>query len=61
VLKSVITSIARRQHTQLLHDRPPNGLGATNTVFAHNVLQGGDAAASLNGIYTCGEWSGNIT
>jgi hypothetical protein len=37
-----------------------NGLGATNTVFANNVLQGGGAAASLNGPYTGGMWSGSI-
>lgn len=37
-----------------------NGLGATNTVFANNILQGGGAAASLNGPYTGGAWSGNI-
>ena len=37
-----------------------NGLGATNTVFANNVLQGGGAAASLNGLYPGGVWSGNI-
>jgi hypothetical protein len=37
-----------------------NGLGATNTVFANNILQGGGAAASLNGLYTGGVWSGNI-
>jgi poly(beta-D-mannuronate) lyase len=37
-----------------------NGLGATDTVFANNIIQGGAAAASLNGPYTGGEWSGNI-
>jgi hypothetical protein len=37
-----------------------NGLGATNTVFANNILQGGGAAASLNGIYSGGVWSSNI-
>jgi poly(beta-D-mannuronate) lyase len=37
-----------------------NGLGATNTVFANNILQGGGAAFSLNGLYTGGVWSGNI-
>jgi poly(beta-D-mannuronate) lyase len=37
-----------------------NGLGATNTVFANNILQGGGAAASLNGLYTGGVWGGNI-
>jgi poly(beta-D-mannuronate) lyase len=37
-----------------------NGLGATNTTFANNVIVGGGAAASLNGLYTGGVWSGNI-
>ena len=37
-----------------------NGLGATNTVFANNILQGGGAAASLSGPYTGGTWGGNI-
>jgi poly(beta-D-mannuronate) lyase len=37
-----------------------NGLGATDTVFANNILQGGGAAASLNGPYTDGVWGGNI-
>jgi poly(beta-D-mannuronate) lyase len=37
-----------------------NGLGAINTTFANNVIVGGGVAASLNGIYTGGVWSGNI-
>ncbi|HEY3455216.1 MAG TPA: polysaccharide lyase 6 family protein [Bryobacteraceae bacterium] len=37
-----------------------NGLGATDTVFANNILQGGGSAASLSGPYTGGVWSGNI-
>ncbi len=37
-----------------------NGLGAINTTFANNVIVGGGAAASLNGLYTGGVWSGNI-
>jgi poly(beta-D-mannuronate) lyase len=37
-----------------------NGLGATNTVLANNVLQGGGAAASLSGPYVGGVWSDNI-
>ena len=37
-----------------------NGLGATNTVFANNIIQGGGAAASLSGPYTGGTWEGNI-
>src|SRR5688572_25936566 len=37
-----------------------NGLGATNTVFANNILQGGGAAAGLSGPYTGGVWAGNI-
>jgi Chondroitinase B len=37
-----------------------NGLGATNTVFANNILQGGGTAAGLSGPYTGGVWEGNI-
>jgi len=37
-----------------------NGLGATDTVFANNIIQGGGAAASLSGPYTGGVWEGNI-
>jgi poly(beta-D-mannuronate) lyase len=37
-----------------------NGLGATNTVFANNIVQGGGAGASLSGPYTGGVWGGNI-
>jgi poly(beta-D-mannuronate) lyase len=37
-----------------------NGLGATNTVFANNILQGGGTAAGLSGPYTGGVWAGNI-
>jgi poly(beta-D-mannuronate) lyase len=37
-----------------------NGLGATNTVFANNIIQGGGTAAGLNGVYLGGTWSGNI-
>lgn len=37
-----------------------NGLGATNTVLANNILLGGGAAALIEGPYTGGTWSGNI-
>ena len=37
-----------------------NGLGARNTTFANNVIQGGGAAASLDGPYTGGSWSQNV-
>ncbi len=37
-----------------------NGLGATNTVFANNVVQGGGTAVSLEGPYTGATWAGNI-
>ncbi|WP_207514072.1 chondroitinase-B domain-containing protein [Longitalea luteola] len=36
------------------------GLGATNTTFANNIIQGGGAAASIAGPYTGAVWSGNI-
>jgi hypothetical protein len=37
-----------------------NGLGATNTTVANNIVQGGGAAASIAGPYTGAVWSGNI-
>jgi poly(beta-D-mannuronate) lyase len=37
-----------------------NGLGATNTTFANNIIQGGGPAASIAGPYTGAVWSGNI-
>lgn len=37
-----------------------DGLGATNTTFANNIIQGGGAAASIAGPYTGAVWSGNI-
>ena len=37
-----------------------NGLGATNTTFANNVIQGGGIAASFEGPYAGGVWSGNV-
>ncbi|WP_143773924.1 chondroitinase-B domain-containing protein [Niastella vici] len=37
-----------------------NGLGATSTTFANNIIQGGGAAASIAGPYTGAVWSGNI-
>jgi len=37
-----------------------NGLGATNTTFANNIIQGGGAAASIAGPYTGAVWSNNI-
>ena len=36
------------------------GLGATGTVFANNIIQGGGSAAGLSGVYTGGVWEGNI-
>jgi Chondroitinase B len=40
--------------------RRPNGLGATRTVFAHNIVQGGGEAATIEGPYPDAEWRGNI-
>jgi poly(beta-D-mannuronate) lyase len=37
-----------------------NGLGATNTVFANNIVQGGGTASGLSGPYPGGVWEGNI-
>ncbi|MBO9204125.1 MULTISPECIES: chondroitinase-B domain-containing protein [Niastella] len=37
-----------------------NGLGATNTTFSNNIIQGGGPAASIAGPYTGAVWSNNI-
>ena len=37
-----------------------NGLGAINTTFANNIIQGGGPAASIAGPYTAAVWSNNI-
>jgi len=37
-----------------------NGLGATSTTFANNIIQGGGPAASIAGPYTSAVWSNNI-
>jgi hypothetical protein len=38
-----------------------NGLGATRTTFANNIVWGGGPAAELEGPYTGGVWKDNIT
>jgi hypothetical protein len=38
----------------------PGGLGATHTVFAHNIVQGGAEAAIIEGPYPDAEWRDNI-
>jgi poly(beta-D-mannuronate) lyase len=38
-----------------------NGLGAANTTFSNNIMQGGGVVADINGPYTGAVWSGNIT
>jgi poly(beta-D-mannuronate) lyase len=40
--------------------RRAGGLGATHTVFAHNIVQGGGDAATIEGPYPDAEWRGNI-
>lgn len=37
-----------------------NGLGATSTTFANNIIQGGGPAATISGPYTSPVWSNNI-
>ncbi len=40
--------------------RTPEALGATNTTFANNLIQGGETVAKINGPYTGAIWSGNL-
>jgi poly(beta-D-mannuronate) lyase len=37
-----------------------NGLGAVRTLFANNIIQGGGAAASIDGPYPGAAWRGNV-
>jgi poly(beta-D-mannuronate) lyase len=37
-----------------------DGMGATNTTFANNIIQGGGAAAGITGPYPGAKWEGNI-
>ena len=46
--------------TNYVHAGRTNGLGATSTTFANNIIQGGGPAASIAGPYTGAVWSGNI-
>lgn len=46
--------------TNYVHSGRTNGLGATVTTFANNIIQGGGAAASIAGPYTSPTWSNNI-
>ncbi len=40
--------------------RKPEALGATNTTFANNLIQGGGTVARLGGPYTGAVWSDNL-
>lgn len=44
----------------LMSRRMPEALGATNTTFANNILQGGETAALIGGPYPGAVWSGNL-
>jgi hypothetical protein len=53
------TFVENRTHYQMSR-RTPGGLGATNTIFANNVIQGGGPAAKIDGPYTGAVWQGNL-
>ena len=38
----------------------PNGLGATHTIFANNIIQGGGKVAAISGPNPGAIWSGNV-
>jgi poly(beta-D-mannuronate) lyase len=46
--------------SDIVMDRRKNGLGATNLVFANNIIQGGQKAASISGRLSGATWEGNI-
>lgn len=53
------TLVDNRTHYQMSR-RSPEGLGATNTTFANNLLVGGSYAAKIEGPYTGAVWSANL-
>lgn len=53
------TFLDNRTHYQMSR-RNPNPLGATHTVFANNIIQGGGLAAKIEGPYTEAVWEGNL-
>lgn len=53
------TLVDNNTHYQMSR-RPAGALGATNTTFAHNILQGGTVAAKIDGPNTGAVWSGNV-
>lgn len=53
------TLVDNRTHYQLSR-RSPEGLGATGTVFANNLLTGRGIGAKIEGPYVGGQWSGNL-
>ena len=44
----------------LMSHRTPEALGATNTTFANNLIQGGATAVRISGPYPGAVWSGNL-
>lgn len=53
------TLIDNNTHYQMSR-RPADALGATNTTFANNILQGGAVAAKIDGPNPGAVWSGNL-
>ena len=53
------TLVNNRTHFQMSR-RTPTALGASNTTFAHNILQGGGTAAKIEGPNPGAVWNGNI-
>lgn len=53
------TFVDNRTHYQMSR-RGSGALGATNTVFANNLLQGGSSAAKIEGPNVGAIWSGNL-
>ncbi len=53
------TLVDNRVH-YAMNRRTPTALGATNTTFAHNALQGGGVAVKIEGPNVGAQWSGNL-
>lgn len=46
--------------TNIAMNPRPNGLGATQITFAHNIIQGGEKAATITGPFPGSQWKNNL-
>lgn len=56
----VVFNILLNNTRNIIMQRRSNGLGATNIIFANNIIQGGNEAARIDGTLQNPVWEGNL-